>query len=54
MKKIINVVLSLLIIGVGAHSIQADEANNIDLLGVISVSDIMSSSHSECYNENSS
>ena len=54
MKKIINVVLSLLIIGVGAQSIQADEANNIDLLGVISVSDIMSSSHSEWYNENSS
>jgi hypothetical protein len=54
MKKIIKVVLTLLIIGMGTYSVHADEANNIDLLGVISVSDIMSSSHSKWYNENSS
>jgi hypothetical protein len=45
MKKIVNLVLVLLMFGSGTLSIHADEEKNIDLLGIISVSDLKNSSH---------
>lgn len=52
MKKIVNLVLVLLMFGSGTLSIHADEEKNIDLLGIISLSDLKNSSHFTWYEEN--
>lgn len=51
MKKIINLIFALLILGLSTSMVHADDANNQDLLGIISVSDIKSSPHVEWYQQ---
>lgn len=52
MKKIINLVITILFFGTWAISTQAQEEKIDDLLGVISATELKNSPHSDWYNEN--